>query len=405
MSFLMLDFSSIKDFELLGLDTSDPGGRYLLCFQGRYFEVGESVVELIQAIKEASSEEEARTLYSKAKDRDFSEEEFGRITDKCLRPVIESVAKQPKKMFLARLELFPASKVRRFSDAMSFLFGKKTAIAIISVITALEISFFVTASTDINPGWLDVYTIIGVFLLFVASSCFHELGHASACRHYGVSHGGVGLGLYLSFPVFYTDVTETWRLKRRQRLVVNTAGVYFQLLFLSPIILVYLFTGSQILKYFIYTVNINFLITLNPFFKFDGYWIVSDLLGVPNLRARTKEFFVYIANKIKGKQQPVKPFFLTLKKPVRYALGIYSIVVNLFFAYVFAYVIPLFVVKYFKTVPAHIKTLVLQLASGETPSFALVQAIVMQTLFLALFAYMIVRMLKPWVVKLVKGKR
>ena len=79
--------------------------------------------------------------------------------------------------------------------------------------------------------------------------------------------------------------------KREQRLVVNTAGVYFQLLFLSPIIIIYLFTGNDILKYFIYTVNVNFLITLNPFFKFDGYWIVSDLLGVPNLRARTREFY------------------------------------------------------------------------------------------------------------------
>ncbi len=396
----MIDFSVIKEFELLGPDVSGLRGRHVLCFRGRYFEVKESVVEFIETLKRASSQEEAISLYSQVKGREFSEEEFERIAEKCLKPIITSASKEPKKMFLARAELFPASKIKLFSESMSFLFSKKTFITAIIMIAVLEIVFFATSTTDVATGNLDFYTILGVFILFVASSCFHELGHASACRHYGVSHGGVGVGLYLSFPVFYTDVTDTWRLKREQRLVVNTAGVYFQLLFLSPIIIIYLFTGNDILKYFIYTVNVNFLITLNPFFKFDGYWIVSDLLGVPNLRARTSEFLLYIINKIRRRPQTTEPFFLTLKKPVRYIMAVYSLSVNLFFAYIFGYVIPSFLVSYLKTLPEQIKTLAMQLAAGQTPSFALIQSIIMPTLFFGFFVYMIVRMLKPWVLKL-----
>ena len=70
--------------------------------------------------------------------------------------------------------------------------------------------------------------IIGLFTFILGSSFFHELGHASACKYFGIQHGGIGFGLYLNFPVLYTDVTEVWKLKRGQRCVVNLAGVYFQ---------------------------------------------------------------------------------------------------------------------------------------------------------------------------------
>ena len=119
----------------------------------------------------------------------------------------------------------------------------------------------------------------------LASSFFHELGHASACKYFGVRHGGVGFGLYLTFPVLYTDVTEIWKLNRRQRCVVNLAGVYFQSYGLILLLVAFFVTGDDILRYLILIMNLGFLMTLNPFFKFDGYWIASDLLGVPNVAA------------------------------------------------------------------------------------------------------------------------
>lgn len=240
-----------------------------------------------------------------------------------------------------------------------------------------------------------MYTILGVLMLFIVSSCAHELGHASACRYYGVSHGGIGVGLYLSFPVFYTDVTNTWRLKRKQRLVVNIAGIYFQLIFLLPLITIYLFTGDEILKYFIFTVNINFLVTLNPFFKFDGYWIISDLLGVTNLRERTNELFKYLASKIKrGKDAPT-PFILTLTPIKKYPMIIYSLVVNLFFVYVFAYLIPKFIYNYITVIPKDMKLLIEYFMAGQVPPFSLLHSIFVPTIFLFFFLYMIVKILKP----------
>lgn len=59
---------------------------------------------------------------------------------------------------------------------------------------------------------MNAYSIIGLLAFVLLSSFFHELGHASACKYFEVKHGGIGFGLYLNFPVLYTDVTEVWKL-------------------------------------------------------------------------------------------------------------------------------------------------------------------------------------------------
>ena len=150
---------------------------------------------------------------------------------------------------------------------------------ILFLIIILEILFFV--KQDITTAIFDIefMDIVGLIALYIISSFFHELGHASACRYFKVEHGGIGLGLYLTFPVFFTDVTKIWTLPRKQRAVVNSAGIYFQLIFLLPLILLSFIIPNDFFIYFVFVINLNFLLTMNPFFKFDGYWMMSDLLG------------------------------------------------------------------------------------------------------------------------------
>jgi putative peptide zinc metalloprotease protein len=65
-----------------------------------------------------------------------------------------------------------------------------------------------------------------VFALTLLSAAFHEIGHAAACRYSGARPGGMGVGLYLVWPAFYTDVTDSYRLARRDRLRVDLGGLY-----------------------------------------------------------------------------------------------------------------------------------------------------------------------------------
>lgn len=146
----------------------------------------------------------------------------------------------------------------------------------------------------------------------VISSLFHELGHASACQFYNIRHGGIGFGLYLNFPVFYTDVSNTWTLPRKKRCIVNVAGVYFQILLLIPLLIIYFYTQNDILKYVTIMTNINFIITLNPFFKFDGYWLMTDLLGVANLRKKMWGVYHLFVEKTEKKKNTNKSLIFSL---------------------------------------------------------------------------------------------
>ena len=77
-----------------------------------------------------------------------------------------------------------------------------------------------------QPGLL-----LTVFALTIVSAGFHEFGHAAACRRGGATPGTMGFGLYIVFPAFYTDVSDSYRLDRRRRLWVDLGGLYFNTIF------------------------------------------------------------------------------------------------------------------------------------------------------------------------------
>jgi putative peptide zinc metalloprotease protein len=143
----------------------------------------------------------------------------------------------------------------------------------------------------------DFLLVYGLVLLSVL---VHEFGHASACGRFGTAYGDIGIGLYLVFPVFYTDVTRIWRLSRRQRAVVDLGGVYFQLLVAGLYSGVYLATGSVLWLLAVVQIDFLVLMTLNPVVKFDGYWLVSDVLGIPNLGRRAREAASRLAGRSKA---------------------------------------------------------------------------------------------------------
>src|SRR5207248_6221265 len=119
--------------------------------------------------------------------------------------------------------------------------------------------------------------------LTIASAIFHETGHATAARYGGAKPGVMGAGVYLVWPVFYTDVTDSYRLDRRGRLRTDLGGVYFNVLFTLGTAGAYAITGFSPLLVFLVAAQIETLQQFLPFVRLDGYYVVSDLIGVPNL--------------------------------------------------------------------------------------------------------------------------
>lgn len=396
----MNKYSDITIHQKLSASTQEQ--RVLLSCGGQYYEASQPIVELVEELKCHETEEEAIAAYAEKKAGKYTPEQVRIVIDKFITPLF--TPKEKKHSFLYEKELFSAAAIDKFSDAFRFLFNRWYMLAVLLVAVALDAWFFFhTPDLLLFNNKVNVYLVVGLLAFMLGSSFFHELGHASACKYFGVRHGGIGFGLYLNFPVLYTDVTEVWKLDRKQRCVVNLAGVYFQSYWLIILLLAFFLTGNDIVRYLILIMNLGFVMTLNPFFKFDGYWIASDLLGVPNLRQRSLELIGYVWKKMRKIPEGKRPYLLQIRPLERFGLLVYSVVVNFFMGFYFLYVIPTFLYRFVQTFPNAVNELILYLSNRMVPPFALLRNIGMQVVFISLIGYLVYKLVTPFVKRHVRN--
>jgi putative peptide zinc metalloprotease protein len=115
----------------------------------------------------------------------------------------------------------------------------------------------------------------------VVSAALHELGHAAACAYGGAKPGGMGMGIYVVWPAFYTDVTDAYQLDRRGRLRTDLGGVYVNAMVVLVIAAVHAATHYEPLVLLMFLLQVQVLQQMLPFLRLDGYYVVSDLVGVP----------------------------------------------------------------------------------------------------------------------------
>lgn len=377
----------ISSIRIVPFDSSCLERKYLASCGARYFEISESLAAFVELLGSTRSFLETARRLSAIKDRSYSEDDVKAVYRQYVLPIIDEKPEK-QKMFIWSKELLSPETVGRLSAWFKILFRPVVAGLLLLCVVVLEIIFF-SRDTTVSVGDIDMVYIIAIALLFVVSSCVHESGHATACNYFGAKPRGIGFGFYINFPVFYTDVSDIWTLGRKQRMVVNFAGVYFQLIFLIPFFVVYFATGNQLVKYFIYTINLNFIFTLNPFFKFDGYWAMSDLIGVSNLREKSRSMLRHVKNMILRKKRDGAGFIRTMKRRERIIFFVYSIVVNLFFLYYFVFVLPGFIISFVKGFPVQIEYVVKLIATGGVPSFSLVSSVIGQLVMAALMVFFV----------------
>ncbi len=129
-----------------------------------------------------------------------------------------------------------------------------------------------------------------VFLLVIAvvvvSTALHELGHAAACSYGGAEPGGMGVGIYIIWPAFYTDVTNAYQLDRKGRLRTDLGGVFVNAIVVIAVAATYFATRFEPLVLICFLLQIQVLQQMLPFIRLDGYYVLSDLVGVPDLFRR-----------------------------------------------------------------------------------------------------------------------
>jgi hypothetical protein len=198
-------------------------------------------------------------------------------------------AKRTRGPLIFQIPLFGQRVIKPFTWLGAWLFAPRLMVPVVAVAVVLDVALIVAGRAGLLG--LSGYHYLVVYGIVTASVLVHELGHLSACRRFRCSHGVLGFGLYMMFPVFYVDVTQTWRLPRKQRLMVDIGGVYFQLLFLGAVVLGYFTSGLASLYFAAIAINASILFNFHPVLKFDGYWVLTDALGITNLHQAAQAQF------------------------------------------------------------------------------------------------------------------
>jgi putative peptide zinc metalloprotease protein len=186
----------------------------------------------------------------------------------------------------------------------NFLFSRRCVLAVISLF-CFEAAIFIAKWNVIGPDiplyynftHKSVLDLIQFWLLFLALGFFHETAHGLTCKHYGGEVHSMGLMFLYLTPAFYVDVTETWiSATKLQRLATIIAGIWVEMVICGLAMVAWVNSApGEWLHDFAYQVILItglavILINLNPLIKLDGYYFLTEVIDIPDLKERSTAF-------------------------------------------------------------------------------------------------------------------
>ncbi len=232
-----------------------------------------------------------------------------------------------------RVGVVPERVVWRIAGFFMPMFWPPVILAMLAAFVGLDVLIIAQGGLGrIVPSALElVYqpalTLVVLGLLLV-SAAFHECGHVTACRYGGAKPGVMGFGLYLVWPALYSTVTDSYRLGRVGRLRTDLGGVYFNAVFIAAMSAAYVDTGAPWLLVAIVALHFETATQFLPMIRLDGYYILSDLIGVPDLFSRMGPV---LASIVPGR--PTHPRVQELKPWVRRTITLWVLIVVPYLAY------------------------------------------------------------------------
>jgi CRP-like cAMP-binding protein/Zn-dependent protease len=179
-----------------------------------------------------------------------------------------------------------------FVPAVAWIFGAISVLGLVAFVAVQRSGdFSLTGGAGAAVASL-ILLAMNYFLTFV-----HELAHAVVLVHYGRQVKSAGFMIYFGSPAFFVDSSDGLMLERRQRIVQAFGGPYAEM-FIAGAASIYVWAfpgapGAEILYRFALLNYFVIFLNLIPLLELDGYWILSDLIQVPDLRPRSLQFIRY----------------------------------------------------------------------------------------------------------------
>ena len=198
------------------------------------------------------------------------------------------------------------------------------------------VAAMIVLSNDWSAFWSDSANVIArenwVWLLaaWIGLKCVHETAHGLVCLRYGGNIRETGFVLAMFTPLAYVDASSSWAFRSRwHRIHTAAAGIYVELLMASVAMLVWSRSDSALIRHILQNVIImasvsTLVFNLNPLMKFDGYYILSDLLQIPNLMAQSTQTVQDFARRLVFGESSSAPTIIGRERFVLMTFGVLS---------------------------------------------------------------------------------
>lgn len=200
-------------------------------------------------------------------------------------------------IFFSRFSLFdPDELFGKMARPLWWIWTATTfwiAVAMIATATAVFVLNFSHAEAML--GYLfSIRNLALIWFATIVIKSIHELGHGLTCKHFGGEVHEVGVMILVFTPYFFVNVTDSWVMpNRKHRILVSAAGIYVELIIAALATFAWSITQPGTLQQFFYIVIViasisTLLFNANPLMRFDGYYIMTDLMEVPNLQSKSR---------------------------------------------------------------------------------------------------------------------
>lgn len=320
----------LKEYKNILVFENEYDDNFLLLFNNRTLSVGYIVTDILLCLQQEVklTSEIQKKIYDKHK-LEISINSIENIITK-----LDKFIEKGSDSFFIRL--FKFANPSKIIIGENFLFKKHLFYPLFFL--AIMLNIYLSKSLKYNTitgfgNWFFWLTIL-MFLLIL-----HEIGHSASSKKHGVLCKELGLGLYLIFPVLYTNLGETWKLQKEKRIIINLSGIYFQLIIGVIIGFIAHIFNSNLLSFIFYSNIAIILFNFNPFIKLDGYWVITDLLNIKNLSKisnnQIASIFLLKFNKLKNSwliaYSVAKLIFLLLIVYVFFNL-VFSIITKIYYS-------------------------------------------------------------------------
>jgi putative peptide zinc metalloprotease protein len=254
-----------------------------------------------------------------------------------------------------RLPLVSRRWTLPLTTRLQHLYTPAVAAVLVPAIVAAHVVMFMAGGASGHHA-LSSHDYVIALVVLVATLAFHELGHLSACERFGAVHGEIGIGLFVIWPIAYANVSDCWSLPRWQRATVDLGGIYFHSICSAVCCVLWLYSGNYICLVIVRSILAATLLNLNPFIKFDGYWLLTDITGIPSLHRAVREAATYATARVLRRTPPAKPEVLSASPFVVALFILYWTGTVAFVAYLFS-IVARYLPRALEAIPTQLATL------------------------------------------------